>query len=81
MFLDDLDRKLKFFLDYKNNHLGKSQNFPFSKGLITIVLVNNLKLFHLFYLDKIGREQVFDEDIILAELPRARSARAAEHHG
>ena len=64
MFLDDLDRKLYFFLDYKNNHLGKSQNFPFSKAVITIVLVNNLKLFHLFYLDKIGREQVFGEDII-----------------
>ena len=50
-----LERK-KVFLDYKKEKVKKVKNWNFS-----VVLVKNLKIFHVFIFGKMREENVFDD--------------------
>ena len=61
MFDDILEMK-KAFLAYKNRKLKKSKTGIFQIKLPwSMVLIKNLKIFHLFIFGKIREESVFDD--------------------
>ena len=45
----------------KKQKVKKSKNWHFSKGGYSMVLVKNLKIFHLFNIGKISQQNVFDD--------------------
>ena len=58
---DDILQRKKAFLDYKKEKVKKVENWDFSKGGKSMVLIKNLKTFHLFIFAKIRDENVFDD--------------------
>ena len=58
VFKDILNR---CFLDYKNKEFKKVEKLGFFKKGWFMVLVKNLKIFHLFPLSKISQKNVFHD--------------------
>ena len=58
---DDILERRKAFLDYKKQKVKKVKNGIFPKG--SMVLVKNLRIFHLFIFGKIREESVFDDTL------------------
>ena len=58
VFCDILERK-RTFIDYKNKKFKQSKNWPFSKGVNPCFFSKNDHFLKLFFLGKIGQENVF----------------------